>query len=97
MINPSDEAIARAICEAKHLNPDDVYNPGDCYVGKWPTHSCWEQEIRWGHVRLIRSLFEEKPVCDCECPEPKSGAALVSESCPIHAPEFVVSETAGRR
>lgn len=23
-------------------------------------------------------------LCDCECPEPKSGVALVSMSCPIH-------------
>ncbi len=24
------------------------------------------------------------PGCDCQCPTPKSGVALVSESCPIH-------------
>lgn len=22
--------------------------------------------------------------CDCECPEPKSGVALVSHECPVH-------------
>lgn len=26
--------------------------------------------------------------CDCQCPEPKSGAALVSEGCPIHGGDF---------
>lgn len=26
--------------------------------------------------------------CDCQCPEPKSGAALVSEGCPVHGGDF---------
>lgn len=33
--------------------------------------------------------------CDCQAPEVKTGAAGVSESCPIHAPKFIVSETSG--
>lgn len=84
MTNPTDEEIARAICECSMERPDDVYNPGDCHVGKWPTHKNWEQQIRWGHVRLMRDLFEEQSVCDCENPEPKTGVSLVSEDCPIH-------------
>ena len=35
-------------------------------------------------------------VCDCQAPIVESGAALVSESCPIHAPQFLVCETMGR-
>lgn len=32
------------------------------------------------------------PRCDCACPEPKSGAAGVSEDCPVHAgPQTVIS------
>jgi hypothetical protein len=31
--------------------------------------------------------------CDCQCPEPQSGVAGVSESCPIHAGEFHVITT----
>jgi hypothetical protein len=29
-------------------------------------------------------IIDNEMICDCENPEPESGAALVSETCPIH-------------
>ena len=37
--------------------------------------------------------YEQDRACDCQAPVVKSGAALVSEDCPIHAPKFVISST----
>jgi hypothetical protein len=31
--------------------------------------------------------------CDCQCPEPESGVAGVSEGCPVHAGKFHVITT----
>jgi hypothetical protein len=43
--------------------------------------------------RVIRAELQRRTGCDCQCPEPKDGAAGVSESCPVHAGEFHVITT----
>lgn len=35
-------------------------------------------------IRECRARRLEEAGCDCQCPEPESGAALVSQSCPVH-------------
>lgn len=35
-------------------------------------------------VEAARRPVDAAPVCDCQCPEPSSGVALISMDCPIH-------------
>ena len=37
--------------------------------------------------RAVAAAVKRAVFCDCECPEPPSGVALVSEECPIHNAE----------
>lgn len=67
------------------LNIDGWIDAGACDGGLEPDeraalHSAYDQILRG----LGRKLTRPKAACDCENPEPKSGAALVSEECPIH-------------
>ena len=42
------------------------------------------EEIEHTMKLMTAEIFENAPVCNCQCPEPESGAALISMDCPIH-------------
>ena len=52
----------------------------------------YEQEIPQVE-REIKRRKDKAAGCDCQAPNVESGAALVSEECPIHAPKFIVAST----
>jgi len=50
------------------------------------------REIKVTRARLAE-LRRRRLICDCQAPVVESGAAGVSEDCPIHAGSFVVCST----
>jgi hypothetical protein len=53
------------------------------------------KEVALNHDEFLKLVFNAATdaACDCQAPVVKSGAAGVSEDCPIHAPKTVTVST----
>jgi hypothetical protein len=77
---------------------DGQLDAGACDDGNYPAESAALHAATAKILRGVKSLRptdhpEHKAVCDCQCPEPASGVAGISEDCPIHSPKFHVVTT----
>lgn len=71
---------------ARHvaMNIDGWMDAGACKGGLEPDE---RKALRSTFQQIMRQVVKPSRgplVCDCQNPEPASGVALVSESCPIH-------------